>query len=86
MEVKGRRVFAKFRLDCTGFDDYSIRINPAKTRANFEGLPPSLPLRSTYAVAGSEFIKWCGLLINCRTLVRRLHLANRVLPTSNMLV
>ena len=44
-------------------------MNPAKTRANFEGLSGAPALRSTYRTAdGAEFIKWCGLLINCASL------------------
>ena len=44
-------------------------MNPAKTRANFESLAGPPTLRNTYRTAdGAEFIKWCGLLINCGSL------------------
>lgn len=52
-----------------GFSDYGIRINPTKTRANFEALPGRPKFRCTYQTPdGKEFIKWCGLLINCSSL------------------
>lgn len=53
-----------------GFDDYSVTINPAKTKANF----PVVVKQSHETVLlkpnvhttddGNTFIKWCGLLIN----------------------
>lgn len=52
-----------------GFADYGISINPAKTRANFDALPGWPRFRCTYQTSdGQEFIKWCGLLVNCTTL------------------
>ena len=53
----------------TGFPDYGISINPAKTRANFDGMSRWPSIRCTYKTAdGAEFIKWCGLQINVSSL------------------
>ena len=58
------------RRCAAGFPDYGVQMNPAKTKLSFdmrvggEALP-----RNTYAARdGQEFLKWCGLLINVRTL------------------
>ncbi|KAK9817956.1 hypothetical protein WJX72_004857 [[Myrmecia] bisecta] len=53
-----------------GFPDYGISINPAKTRLNLDLHIGGRALeRNEYHTAdGCAFIRWCGLLINTRTL------------------
>ena len=53
-----------------GFPDYGVQMNPAKTKLSFDMRAGGSVLpRNTYtAKDGKEFLKWCGLLINVRTL------------------
>lgn len=53
-----------------GFPEYGCCINPLKTRLNFNCTVRELSLaRNVWrAKDGSEFIQWCGLLMNASSL------------------
>lgn len=56
--------------DAAGFPDYGVHMNPAKTKLSFDMRlgDQALPRNTYTAKDGQEFLKWCGLLINTRTL------------------
>ena len=53
-----------------GFAEHGMRVNISKTRLSFDmsigGVP--VPRHQYVAPNGEAFIKWCGLLINSKTL------------------
>ena len=53
-----------------GFPDYGVRMNPVKTKVSFDMSTggQALPRNTYVARNGQEYLKWCGLLVNVRTL------------------
>ena len=54
----------------TGFPEYGVSVNPAKTRVSFELRASGEVLRrnTVRGADGQEFMPWCGLLVNTATL------------------
>ena len=53
-----------------GFPSHNIHTNPAKTQLSFElaHMGMKLPRKVHTAADSSEWVKWCGLLINAASL------------------
>ena len=69
-KILGRALINKGACHPAGFPDYGIQMNPAKTKLSFDmRIGGTVLPRNIYtAEDGQEFLKWCGLLINVRTL------------------
>ena len=50
-----------------GIAEYGVKINPTKTKINFDHLERNLEKNAEYR-DGCEFIPWCGLLFDTQTL------------------